>query len=232
MELTLVTLPLAKKIIGVLYERFTCLSSNSYTINLPLNQININVGNFYILRLLIRGINTSIGKEISFGIWRKMEMNLKLRILSKKDRQFIETDRVLYNSKKVRLEESSSNPSPYDKIDVGALYIESIDGDGVFKDINMSFQYGIESLPDPINGYHAANKRYADEKFNSITNKLSDHPDVMRKKLEHTFSSLYVFDNFYQLGHNIPPVEGGINVSSFTSSENSFLGVPVRDILL
>ena len=42
----------------------------------------------------------------------------------------------------------------------------------------------------------------------------------------HAFASLHVFDKFYQLGHNIPIFEGSINVNSFTSTENSFLGFP------
>ena len=84
----------------------------------------------------------------------------------------------------------------------------------------------ITNIGNPTNDLDAANKRYVDEKFTSITKKLSTHPEVIRKELEHTFASLHVFDNFYQLGHNIPPFERGINVSSSTSTENSFSGVP------
>ena len=153
--------------IGVPYERCTCLSSDSYTLPLPLNQTNINGGNFYILRLLIRAIDTSIGKKISFGIRRENGNDTGITNTLKNDWQLVESDRVLFNSTVfnifVRLEGNSANLSPNDNIDFAAFYIESIDGGGVFKDINVKFQYRVAGMPDPFNGYHAANKRYADK---------------------------------------------------------------------
>ena len=104
----------------------------------------------------------------------------------KSDWQLIETDRVLYKSafynNFVRLGgRHLAHLSPKHMIHVAALYIESIDDGGIFKDINKKFQYRIEGLPDPIMDYHAVNKRYIDGD-NTIVRHNKDN-DFNNKKI-------------------------------------------------
>ena len=70
-----------------------------------------------------------------------------------------------------------------------------------------------------------ATTTYVDSKLNETNNRarrsINEHTDIMRKDLEHTFASRFVYNNFYEIHRT-----GRFNASSEVSPDNSFLGIP------
>ena len=65
-------------------------------------------------------------------------------------------------------------------------------------------------------------KAYVDSKFhNRGRRSITEHPDIMRKDLEHTFASKFVYNNFYEIYQT-----ASINATSDISQDHSFLGIP------
>ena len=64
-------------------------------------------------------------------------------------------------------------------------------------------------------------KAYVDSKLNRTRRSINEHPDILRKDLEHTFGSKFVYNNFYEIYST-----GRTNASSEISPDHSFLGIP------
>ena len=68
-------------------------------------------------------------------------------------------------------------------------------------------------------------KQYIDSKLKETNNRarrsINEHPDIMRKDLEHTFASGFVYNNFYEIHRT-----GRFNASSEVSPDDILLGIP------
>ena len=65
-------------------------------------------------------------------------------------------------------------------------------------------------------------KQYIDSKLNNRARRsINEHPDIMRKDLEHTFASRFVYYNFFEIHRT-----GRFNASSEVSPDYSLLGIP------
>ena len=72
-----------------------------------------------------------------------------------------------------------------------------------------------------LTGVNFATTEYVDSKLNRTRRSINEHPDILRKDLEHTFGSKFVYNNFYEIYST-----GRTNASSEISPDHSFLGIP------
>ena len=86
-----------------------------------------------------------------------------------------------------------------------------------------NFQNDYIHLVNDLTGQDVAfaTTEYVDSKLNRTRRSINEHPDILRKDLEHTFGSKYVYNNFYEIYST-----GRTNASSEISPDHSFLGRP------
>ena len=84
-----------------------------------------------------------------------------------------------------------------------------------------NFQNDYIHLVNGLTGVNFATTEYVDSKLNRTKRSINEHPDILRKDLEHTFGSKFVYNNFYEIYST-----GRTNASSEISPDHSFLGTP------
>ena len=86
-----------------------------------------------------------------------------------------------------------------------------------------NFQNDYIHLVNDLTGQDVAfaTTEYVDSKLNRTRRSINEHPDILRKDLEHTFGSKFVYNNFYKIYST-----GRTNASSEISPDHSFLGIP------
>ena len=61
-----------------------------------------------------------------------------------------------------------------------------------------NFQNDYIHLVNGLTGVNFATTEYVDSKLNRTRRSINEHPDILRKDLEHTFGSKLVYNNFYE----------------------------------
>ena len=115
--------------IGERYETFTTAGGDSYTFHFPATNI-VPKGRKYQVTILLRGVDSSVGKTIIIGAWTGAFKNTPLTIPN--SWQFVSSDPIQYEHHEnifniyLRFAGQGANMEPGEQLQVGAFFIKQI----------------------------------------------------------------------------------------------------------